>query len=70
MQNYALMPFQTYLSVALIATPFLYNLNTLYRTLIYGRNHDIKTWLLADLSGYFVIGRDSSMYCKDMQVHY
>ena len=27
-------------------------------------NHDIKTWPLADLSGYFVIGYDSSFVAK------
>ena len=32
----------------------------IYSTGIYGGNNDIKTWPLADLSGYFVIGYDSS----------
>ena len=32
----------------------------LYSTNINGGNEDIKTWPLADLSGYFVIGSDSS----------
>ena len=64
LQNYALMPFRTYLSVALIATPFLYSLNTFFRTGINASSNDVKTWLLADLSGYFVFGRDSSMFAK------
>ena len=34
--------------------------NSLYSTGISGSNRDIKTWPLADLSGYFVIGLDSS----------
>ena len=38
--------------------------NFIYSTGINGQNGDIKTWLLADLSGYFVIGYDSSSIAK------
>ena len=37
---------------------------SIYRTNIDGFNNDIKTWPLADLSGYFVIGKDSSNIAK------
>ena len=40
------------------------NLNSIYSTGIYGNNHDIKTWPLADLSGYFVIGFNPSNIAK------
>ena len=45
---------------------FLFSLifNSIYSTGIYGGNNDIKTWPLADLSGYFVIGSDSSSIAK------
>ena len=39
---------------------FFHSLNSIYSTGIGGYSHDIKTWPLADLSGYFVIGYDSS----------
>ena len=42
----------------------LYNFKFVYSSGIYGQNDDIKTWLLTDLSGYFVIGRDSSLIAK------
>ena len=38
----------------------LFNLTSIYSTNIYGYNYDIKTWPLADLSGYFVIGSQIS----------
>ena len=37
---------------------------TIYSTSISGSNYDIKTWPLADSSGYFVIGFDSSNIAK------
>ena len=43
---------------------FLLSFNSIYSTGISGQNGDIKTWPLADLSGYFVIGFDSSSIAK------
>ena len=40
------------------------NLNSIYSTGIYGNSHDIKTWPLADLSGYIVIGYNPSNVAK------
>ena len=53
-----------YLSAALIISQFFNNPNSTYSTGIYGNNHDIKTWPLADLSGYFVIGFNPSNVAK------
>ena len=38
--------------------------NSIYSIGIYGNNHDIKTWPLTDLSGYFVIWYDGSNIAK------
>ena len=43
---------------------YLYYLNFIYSTGTNGANSYIKTWPLADLSGYFVIGFDSSNIAK------
>ena len=39
-----------------------YSFNSIYSTGINGNYDNIKTWPLADLSGYFVIGYDSSTH--------
>ena len=56
--------FWTCLSAALIISQIFNNLNSIYSTSIYGNSHDIKTWPLADLSGYFVIGYNPSNVAK------
>ena len=55
---------RTCLSAALIISLLLSNLNSVYSTGISSSNHDIKIWLLADLSGYFVIGFNPSNIAK------
>ena len=39
---------------------FFKNFNFIYSTGISWKTHDIKTWPLTDLSGYFIIGFNSS----------
>ena len=41
-----------------------HSLNLIYSTGIYGYNDDLKTWPLADISGYFVIGFDNTNIAK------
>ena len=60
MQIYVLILSWICLYVALIFSLFILSFNSIYSTGINGGNYDIKTWPLADLSGYFVIGYDSS----------
>ena len=64
MQKCALIISWTCLFAALIFSLFLLEFNSIYSTGINGQNQDIKTWQLTDLSGYFVIGRDSSNIAK------
>ena len=54
-----------YLSICCIHFSQIFNNpNSIYSTDIYGNSHDIKTWPLANLSGYFVIGFNPSNVAK------